>query len=259
MRNVALRLVHVGAAPAVINVMRPVPVEFEEWQDKQARQVLAEATALVAEIGTETACAVHRRRRHLSRGPGPHADLTCPGRRDGGGGQPGHGRVPAVVCSARSAPVWFTTPTARSRSSRPGPVPPLPACRSASMGLPGSVGATGSRFGEASRRGVDLVAVHAWSDDSLFTVPGVDWSAWPPVRRNSWRSGWRGTAADYPDVTVHRVVVRDQPTPVPGRAGPERPAAGSRQPRSGGFAGLLLGSVSTALVPHRHHPHDCRA
>ena len=52
MRNVALRLVHVGAAPAVINVMRPVPVEFEEWQDQQARQVLAEATALVAEIGT---------------------------------------------------------------------------------------------------------------------------------------------------------------------------------------------------------------
>ncbi|HMZ12793.1 MAG TPA: universal stress protein, partial [Mycobacterium sp.] len=54
MRNVALRLVHVGAAPAVINVMRSVPVEFEEWQDQQARQVLAEATALVAEIGTET-------------------------------------------------------------------------------------------------------------------------------------------------------------------------------------------------------------
>ncbi len=54
MHNVALRLVHVAAAPSVTDVLVPVPAEFEEWQDTQAGQVLREATELVAQVSAET-------------------------------------------------------------------------------------------------------------------------------------------------------------------------------------------------------------
>ena len=50
--------------------------------------------------------------------------------------------------------------------------------------------ATAIAFEEASRRGVDLVAVHAWSDFAVFELPGIEWSdssRSKPTRR--WPSG----------------------------------------------------------------------
>src|SRR6476660_4448960 len=42
-------------------------------------------------------------------------------------------------------------------------------------GSPASEAATALAFDEASRRGVDLVALHAWSDVGVFPVIGMDW------------------------------------------------------------------------------------
>ncbi len=42
-------------------------------------------------------------------------------------------------------------------------------------GSPASELATEIAFDEASRRGVDLMALHAWSDVPILELPGLDW------------------------------------------------------------------------------------
>jgi nucleotide-binding universal stress UspA family protein len=115
-------------------------------------------------------------------------------------------------------------------------------------GSPASVEAVTLAFAEASRLGVDLVAVHAWSDDSLFSVPGVDWAAVMVTEEEVLSQRLAGMAEDHPDVTVHRVVVRDQPARYLAEQaqGAQLLVVGSHG--RGGFAGMLLGSVGTALA-----------
>jgi nucleotide-binding universal stress UspA family protein len=78
-------------------------------------------------------------------------------------------------------------------------------------GSPASEQATAIAFEEASHRGVDLVAVHAWSDFSAFELPPAEWE---DLEKNveeglaKWLAGWR---KGYPDVDVRRVVVLDRP------------------------------------------------
>ena len=58
-------------------------------------------------------------------------------------------------------------------------------------GSPASEAATAFAFDEASRRGVDLVALHAWSDVTMF--PGMDWRLLEDqsqqILKNVWPAG----------------------------------------------------------------------
>src|SRR6478609_10730528 len=59
------------------------------------------------------------------------------------------------------------------------PLMPTPAVASVVVGIdgsPASEAAAALAFDEASRRGVELVAVHAWSDYAVAELPGIDWS-----------------------------------------------------------------------------------
>ena len=59
------------------------------------------------------------------------------------------------------------------------PLMPTPAVAPVVVGIdgsPASEAATALAFEEASRRGVELVAVHAWSDFAVAELPGVEWS-----------------------------------------------------------------------------------
>ena len=58
-------------------------------------------------------------------------------------------------------------------------------------GSPASEGAIELAFEEASRRGVDLVALHAWSDVGVFPILGMDWREWKPKARKSWPNAWQ--------------------------------------------------------------------
>ncbi|TGD87437.1 universal stress protein [Mycolicibacterium sp. CH28] len=248
-RNIALRLVHVAQAPAVTNVMTPVPTEFEEWQDTQARQVLAEARELVAQVGTETGAPARIADADiyhatpvptlvdLSKG----AELIVVGSRGMGAFRRGLlGSISTGLIHHAHCPVAVI---------HDGPVPAshLPVVVGID-GSPLSSEATDLAFAEASRRGVDLVAVHAWSDDSLFAVPGVDWSAVAAGEAELLAERLAGMAEDYPDVTVHRVVVRDQPARYLAEQAQNAQLLVVGSHGRGGFAGLLLGSVSTALA-----------
>ena len=74
------------------------------------------------------------------------------------------------------------------------PLMPTPAMAPVVVGIdgsPASEAATAIAFEEASRRGVELVAVHAWSDFAVAELPGhrlVGREESKPKRH--WPSGW---------------------------------------------------------------------
>jgi nucleotide-binding universal stress UspA family protein len=123
-------------------------------------------------------------------------------------------------------------------------------------GSPTSEAAVAFAFEAASLRGVPLVAVHVWQDVLLDPTMAslLDWDAVESDEREVLSERLAGWSGKYPDVPVRRLVVRDRPAHMlveqSGRA--QLVVVGSRG--RGGFTGLLMGSVSQALLHHAHCP-----
>jgi nucleotide-binding universal stress UspA family protein len=119
-------------------------------------------------------------------------------------------------------------------------------------GSPESELATAIAFDEASRRKVELVALHAWSPvgvfDTIVSLPGPGWPALRAVEDEVLAERLAGWAERYPDVSVQRHIVRDEPARqlVETSEWAQLVVVGSHG--RGGFAGMLLGSVSAAVV-----------
>lgn len=114
-------------------------------------------------------------------------------------------------------------------------------------GSPASELATAIAFDEASWRGVDLVALHAWSDYHLADY-SVDWSAIKSTAEETLAERLAGWQERYPDVHVRRMVVLDQPARylLSESESSQLVVVGSHG--RGEFASMLLGSVSTVLA-----------
>lgn len=114
-------------------------------------------------------------------------------------------------------------------------------------GSPASELAVALAFDEASRRGAELVAVHTWVNiaDLAVAVSAEELEKQADEELAQRMAGW---GERYPDVVVRRVVRQDNPS--------HRLIEQSREAQllvvgshgRGGFAGLLLGSVSWAVV-----------
>ena len=121
-------------------------------------------------------------------------------------------------------------------------------------GSPVSEAALAFAFDAAVARGVDLVAVHAWSptaiDEELASLVEWDASAESAVLAER-LAGW---GQKYPQVAVRRTVVRDGAVRalVTASAGAQLVVVGSRG--RGNAAGLLLGSVSHGVLHGAHCP-----
>jgi nucleotide-binding universal stress UspA family protein len=115
-------------------------------------------------------------------------------------------------------------------------------------GSPASEAATALAFEEASWRGVDLTAVHVWSDVGVFPVLGLEWRDRERQGKEILAERLAGWQEQYPDVHVERLLFCDKPShwilDASGRA--QLVVVGSRG--RGGFPGLLLGSVSSAVA-----------
>lgn len=121
-------------------------------------------------------------------------------------------------------------------------------------GSPASEAAVQVAFAEADRRKVDLVAVHAWSDLGVFPVIGLDWQEYEQRGEEVLGERLAGWREQYPDVTVRRRVVCDKPARwlLEEAQWAQLVVVGSHG--RGGFSGMLLGSVSSAVAQSAHVP-----
>jgi nucleotide-binding universal stress UspA family protein len=120
-------------------------------------------------------------------------------------------------------------------------------------GSPASELATAIAFDEASRRGVDLVALHAWSDVAVLDIAGLDWAAVEAEAERSLAESLAGWQERYPDVAVHRSLVSDRPARqlVEKSESAQLVVVGSHG--RGGLTGML-GSVSNAVLHSVRRP-----
>lgn len=126
------------------------------------------------------------------------------------------------------------------------------------VGIDGSQGAqraAGFAAETAGRYGVSLVALYAWTDDPGWPPGDVQAGAPPPQVPEPVTRTMEALAADHPSLPVTSQMRRGQPAH-------EALVAASRSARLlvvgargvGGFRGLLLGSVSQALIHHAESP-----
>ncbi|MCA2244374.1 MULTISPECIES: universal stress protein [Mycobacterium] len=108
--------------------------------------------------------------------------------------------------------------------------------------------ATEIAFDEASRRGVDLVAIHAWSDAAIDEVFEIDWPVVEGEAQRSLSESLAGWQERYPDVTVHRFIARDRAARhlIDKSESAQLVVVGSHG--RGGLTRMLLGSVSNAVL-----------
>ena len=185
-------------------------------------------------------------------GESAHAEILVLGDR-GLGGFTGLliGSVAVEVTAHASCPVIVV------RGSEPDRTGPRPEPVVVGVdGSPTSEAATAFAFEAASLRRVPLVAVHVWRDVLVDATmaPLLDWDVIDSDEREVLAERLAGWTEKYPDVPVRRLVARDRPARAlveeSGRA--QLVVVGSRG--RGGFHGLLLGSVSQALLHHAHCP-----
>ncbi len=259
MRNVPLTLVHAAVrlpagSPSLEWSGESLPAEIVAQLDANARQVLTDAAKLVEDMTQDHRLGVNS---ELS-AAGPVAALVDLSRSAAMVvvGRSGHGALERALLGSVSTGLVHHAhcPVAVIHSDYS---PPTQGSILVGVdGSPASELATAIAFDEASWRGADLVALHAWTDAEVPDLPSREWAG---TTRTSWtrlRSAAEETLAErlvgwrerYPDVTVHRVVVTNRPAQhlIEHSASAQLVVVGSHG--RGGFAGMLLGSVGTAVV-----------
>ena len=114
-------------------------------------------------------------------------------------------------------------------------------------GSPASEAATAWAFDEASRRGVALTALHAWSDVGVFPIFGMDWRDYQGQGEEVLAERLAGWQERYPDVHVNRRLVCDTPAHWLSQDAQRAQLVVLGSHGRGGFGGVRLGSVSTAV------------
>ena len=250
MRRIPLTLVHMVNTAVPVWPQMPLTVEAQVWQEDDGYRVLYEA-AKIAEDATRP----YRRIDVISdlrRSPpvptliemSTDAEMVVVGSN-------GRGAVGRFLVGSVSSGVvrGANCPVAVIRDEDPATPYSIEAPVLVGIdGSPASERATAIAFDEASRRGVELTALHAWSDIALFELPELDWPAVKSEAERSLAERLAGWKERYPDVVVRRLVSCDRPAPLLLEQSESAQLVVVGSHGRGGMVGALLGSVSNAVV-----------
>ena len=257
LRNIPLTLVHAVSPDVSTWLKTPLPAGVLRWQQDHGRRLVDEGLKLVEEVaersgpaGVNTeivASAAVPTLIKLSK----DAELVVAGSH-GSGRWPGRrlGSVSSGLLRHAHCPVAIVHEEDPSTPSPPVHAPVL-------VGIDGSAAsesATAIAFDEASRRQVELTALHAWSDLDVSEWPGIDWPATQSMAEEVLAERLAGRQDQYPDVRVTRTVVQAQPARqiVQQSENSQLVVVGSRG--RGGFAGMLVGSVGETVAQMARMP-----
>ena len=251
-RGLPLTVVHVESPAAATWSQAPVLEESPEEQQAEGRSLLAHASAIARDAIADTA-RVHITGELLS-SPTPvptlvdqskDAELIVVGSR-------GRGALSRSLLGSVSSGLirHAHCPVALIRDEDPQlPDPVL-------VGIDGSTSdlATAIAFEEASLRNVELIALHTWNDIDMNAIPGYDWSPTTAKEGHLLAEALAGWQQRYPNVSVQNRLVSDRAAHalVDASQSAQLVVVGSHG--SGALAGMLLGSVSNAVVQAVQRP-----
>jgi len=260
LRKVPLTLVHVQPVGLLSwgygYATEPLVQDYAKLQEREGQRILADATRIVGET-TSGAGPLEIHKELMFSSPVPtlidlskDADMIVVGCR-------GHGAWGrALLGSVSTGLVHHAHCPVAVIHDEPSPPPDVAAPVVVGIdGSPASELATAIAFDEAAMRAVELVALHSWAD---FGWPAYDGpTPWFDLRAEAEETlaerlaGWHER---YPDVSVRQVVTPDEPARhlVEEASSAQLLVVGSHG--RGGFAGMMLGSVSSAVVHAAHIP-----
>ena len=255
LHDAPLTLAHVVMPVVVGWPVAPLQGSYNEWQEENARHVIEQAQkTLHASLGEAQPPAMRTEVLHdyivsALVDASKAAQMTVVGSRGMGAiGRTLLGSVSSGLAHHAHGPVAIVHADEAQAPDHTSPV------LLGVDGSPASEAATALAFDEASRRGVELVALHAWSDVGILPVLGMDWRQYEGKGHEVLGERLAGWQERYPDVTVRRRIVCDRPARwlIDESAKAQLVVVGSRG--RGGFPGKLLGSVSTAVAQSAKAP-----
>ncbi|WP_019971564.1 universal stress protein [Mycobacterium sp. 141] len=249
MRAASVTLTHVIEPVVVSWPIAPMQGSITEWQQENADQVIAQAQ----EIFVTNIDEAQRRTVHIDVKAGIAVSELTKASTDAQMvvvGSQGMGAFERAILGSVSRGLLHHAhcPVAVVHADESRAVATTSSVLLGIDGSPASEGATALAFDEASRRGVDLVALHAWSDVPVFPIFGMDWRRYEDEGHEVLGERLAGWNEKYPDVHVHRRIVCDEPARwlVEESRQAQLVIVGSHG--RGGFTGMLLGSVSSAVA-----------
>ncbi|MEV3901512.1 universal stress protein [Mycobacterium sp. NPDC050551] len=246
-----------GSSVTLVHVMPPAvatwPVgaaygSLTDWQEANAKDVIDRARHVIATIGVGAPPDVHTEM--VTDNIVSALVAASKNARMLVVGNDGYGAVSRLLLGSTSSAVLHHAlcPVAVVRAEEGRTLDPHAPVVVGIDGSPASESATAAAFDEADRRGVDLVAVHAWSDLTVFPAVELDWREYQQKAEELLGQRLAGWAERYPNVRVQRCIQRDDPA--------KRLIEESRRAQllvvgshgRGGFTGMLLGSVSAKVA-----------